>query len=391
MPIFKFDDFAKIINNGNKIVPKLNDKISIEVDRNYLYINQMAFPTGCAGDTGMVLMGSHTGMYWDVIPTIGSTGIQGPTGAFGGPPGATGLQGQTGLRGPAGINGTNGLTGIQGQTGLRGITGLYTIHEASANPTYMNNRDTYWDTEEEALYLKIENQWVQISAASQKGSTGTQGPTGAFGGPQGETGLSLAGATGLQGATGLPGSTGAQGVTGLRGLTGAGIQGTTGLIGPTGAFGGPQGATGLQGATGPVIVRYSFLAYNSQTRADVTGDGTVVSPVLFDSEVFDTGSCFTGSTFTCPVTGKYSFNVQIVSLGGGVRLHESILVTTKRNYVFSTQGQQVTSINVSVIADMDQNDIAFVFFKVSGTTKTVDIIGNGASDLYTFFSGSLVE
>lgn len=386
MPIFKFDDFAKIINNGNKIVPKLNDKISIEVDRNYLYINQMAFPTGCAGDTGMVLMGSHTGMYWDVIPTIGSTGIQGPTGAYGGPPGATGSQGQTGLR---------GTTGIQGQTGVQGITGLYTIHEASNNPTYMNNRDTYWDTEEEALYLKIENQWVQISAASQKGHTGTQGPTGAFGGPQGETGLSLAGATGLQGATGLSGSTGVQGVTGLRGLTGAGIQGTTGLIGPTGAFGGPQGATGLQGATGPVIVRYSFLAFNSQTRADVTGDGTVVSPVLFDSEVFDTGSCFTGSTFTCPVTAKYSFNVQIVSFGGGSRLLESILVTTKRNYVFSTQGQMSYSINVknnlSVIADMDQNDTAYVYFKVSGTTKTVDIIGSGGADLYTFFSGSLVE
>lgn len=281
MPIFKFDDFAKIINNGNKIVPKLNDKVSIEVDRKYLYINQMQFPTGCAGDTGMSLMATYTGLYWG-YPEAGSqghTGSQGPTGAFGGPPGQTGVQGITGLIGP---------TGIQGFTGSQGITGLYTIREANSNPTGLINMDTYWDTSEEALYIKAENQWIQISAASQKGTTGAQGRTGLQGttGFQGITGLQgrtgSQGFTGLQGRTGLIGSTGFQGPTGSQGLTGSqgqtgsrgltGMRGITGIIGSTGIQGltGSQGQTGSQGTTGLIGIT-GLRGLQGVTGISITG------------------------------------------------------------------------------------------------------------------------
>lgn len=76
-----------------------------------------------------------------------------------------------------------GATGAQGFTGAQGLTGLYTIQESSNNPTGAHNLDTYWDTEEEALFARItgSNTWAQVSAGSQQGAqgaTGLRGPTG---------------------------------------------------------------------------------------------------------------------------------------------------------------------------------------------------------------------
>ena len=128
--------------------------------------------------------------------------------------------------------------------------------------------------------------WVEPSSVGA-GATGAQGVTGAYGGPQGATGLgnftqktdfnvgvnvpeimwnfqdetfygyvtgvnhwvqisagSTVGATGLMGPTGIRGTTGAQGSTGIKGSTG--VQGATGRDGAYAA----QGVTGLQGATG---------------------------------------------------------------------------------------------------------------------------------------------
>jgi len=100
----------------------------------------------------------------DTTGTIqGVTGLQGVTGAFGGPQGDTGLRGVTGA-------GVKGVTGFQGETGIQGLLG---------------------------------NTGVGI-----QGSTGVQGV-------QGNTGIAGIGFTGLQGMTGVNGVQGVQGATGF--------------------------------------------------------------------------------------------------------------------------------------------------------------------------------
>lgn len=134
----------------------------------------------------------------------------------------------------------------------------------------------------------------------------------------------------------------------------------------------------------------SFLAYNSATRENVTGDGTGVI-CTFDSEVFDIGGNFASNTFTAPTTGKYQLNANVY-FGGLLAGHyfDLILETHNRNYA-AVQGYATfsnTSLNLSVLADMDAGDTARVTATASGGTKVVDIYG-GANG-YTSFSGFLV-
>jgi len=158
MPVWEFKDFADITYNARRITPKHNRSVSISVDDTNLYINDNAFPA-TAGATGQIMQCGGTGMSWVDLPFGGETGIQGTTGAFGGPPGSTGLRGPTGLDGAYAAMGVTGAQGLQGVTGLQGITGLRGL----------------------------------------TGLRGTLGPVGS------------------QGVTGIQGSSGLQGVTGMRG------------------------------------------------------------------------------------------------------------------------------------------------------------------------------
>jgi hypothetical protein len=81
MPVLDFDDFADITENGRRIEPRHNRKVGISVDKSFLYINDNAFVTGCAGFSGAVLMSSGTEMYWGEGGGWGATGLPGPTGA----------------------------------------------------------------------------------------------------------------------------------------------------------------------------------------------------------------------------------------------------------------------------------------------------------------------
>jgi len=143
-----------------------------------------------------------------------------------------------------------------------------------------------------------------------------------------------------------------------------------------------------------------FLAFNSATDANVTGDATLVT-VDFDTEVFDTGGNFASDTFTAPVTGKYQFNAQVrVNMdsshdGGYISLY---LVTSNRTYYYwHSIGTSSTreGISGSWLTDMDASDTAYIQVVVSGLpygtgTKDVDVDGNGTT-LLTSFSGSLIN
>ena len=138
----------------------------------------------------------------------------------------------------------------------------------------------------------------------------------------------------------------------------------------------------------------AFLAYNSATETDATGDGTAVT-VDFDTEVFDRGGDFASDTFTAPVTGIYEFSGAVIATGVTSSHDFDVrLVTSNRTYVVTYMSGAAAHAGVLhaswavAAADMDGGDTAHVQFMSSGSTKVVDIFGTSAPQ--TFFAGHLV-
>ena len=137
-----------------------------------------------------------------------------------------------------------------------------------------------------------------------------------------------------------------------------------------------------------------LLAYLSATQADVTGDGTVVSPVIFDTEIFDVGACYNNATgsFVAPVTGKYLVSAGVYYLGMSSGWYTGTnIVTSNRQY----GGQCTVAGNahfsgICTLADMDVNDELHVYAMSGGGTKVVDIYGH-ATYPYTYLGVALIE
>jgi len=139
-----------------------------------------------------------------------------------------------------------------------------------------------------------------------------------------------------------------------------------------------------------------FLARSSATALNVTGNGTVFSPVL-NSEVWDVKAVFTGGTFTAPATGKYLFNAQIMCQGIDATQTAGVitLTTSNRTYIkqyhpFLTYSGSLRSANAMyVLADMDAADTATLTVTISNGSLTADVTG-GTAPTSTFLSGILV-
>lgn len=141
----------------------------------------------------------------------------------------------------------------------------------------------------------------------------------------------------------------------------------------------------------------AVLAYNSVSDTSVTGNGTVIDPVDFDTEVYDVGDDFASDVFTAPVDGYYllCMRVAFASLTAGSRDGIADIFTSNRIYGNSTSHQIGVNagnwfVNLSCVADMDASDTAKVRARITGEgTDTVDIVGG--SPLHTFFSAFLLS
>jgi hypothetical protein len=136
-----------------------------------------------------------------------------------------------------------------------------------------------------------------------------------------------------------------------------------------------------------------FSVYLNATLSNCTGDGTVVT-IPFANEVYDIGSNYNTGTyqFVAPITGKYQLNA-FVCTGDGSTLNvfDFRIVTSNRSYEMYRQGAGPwDTLSLSVLADMDVNDIAYVTLTVSSGTKVIDILGN-PNPIITGFSGTLVN
>lgn len=139
----------------------------------------------------------------------------------------------------------------------------------------------------------------------------------------------------------------------------------------------------------------AFLAYNSSSDQNVTGNN-VVATVELDTEVFDQSSDFNNSTdtFTAPITGKYllSATVNLFGLNNGSHTFANLyIVTSNRTYQVQNERnpEDVLSLVCTVVADMDAADTASVQVMVSGGAQDVDLQGVNVNP-FTFFSGHLV-
>jgi len=139
--------------------------------------------------------------------------------------------------------------------------------------------------------------------------------------------------------------------------------------------------------TKPLQPAFCVLPSSNQDNIAVTSAVTVV----FGTERFDLGSNFASNTFTAPVTGKYQFNavIRFDNADSAALFYQLGIVTSNENYTSYIDpdfGQDAAywTLNVSVLADMDASDTAYVsLFQHSGTQQT-DV------SVDSWFSGYLV-
>ena len=141
----------------------------------------------------------------------------------------------------------------------------------------------------------------------------------------------------------------------------------------------------------------AFLATVSTTQSNIA-DGHV--QIEADNEIFDQNADYNTSnyTFTAPVTGRYSFQVNITTSDLAIDYHwvycyvgtsnRTCYVSSVDPRMFDTAGGY--SLGGAILVDMDANDTATLYFRSSAHgTNTVDIVAN-TTNPETYFSGYLV-
>ncbi len=124
----------------------------------------------------------------------------------------------------------------------------------------------------------------------------------------------------------------------------------------------------------------------TNTVTDATGDGTLVNPVIFDGELFDQNSNYDPTTglFTAPVTGKYLVTAALTfgDLGASHTSGEIRIVasgSTYSEYFNPGAGRDASNrytASITRIVSVTATNTIAILCSVSGSTKTVDILGN---------------
>jgi len=146
------------------------------------------------------------------------------------------------------------------------------------------------------------------------------------------------------------------------------------------------------------------MPLNSCVNADLTvaitnatGDGTNISPVIFNSELFDQNSNYNPATglFTAPVAGKYLVTafVTFSNLSAGHTSGELTIIASGANYksVFNPaairDSADLYTATITRIVNVAASGTIQLDAKVSGSTKTVGIQENA----FNQFSGMCIN
>lgn len=141
-----------------------------------------------------------------------------------------------------------------------------------------------------------------------------------------------------------------------------------------------------------------FFAYLNASTGAVTGDGTNVNPVPFNSVSFNDGSFSTVTyLFTAPRDGIYLLNSSITASNANGKtalshqfwVNAAPLMTQAKNPNLVTVGTNIYG-QVNGIVQMTAAQTAYVLFSISGGAKNCAIISAGAADPRTWFSATLI-
>jgi len=140
----------------------------------------------------------------------------------------------------------------------------------------------------------------------------------------------------------------------------------------------------------------AFLAYFTNATINLTGDGTVINPIIFDLETFDQNADYNTGTgvFTAPITGQYTFNASLAmnNIAAGHTKVDFAVVTTGGNFRLCDMSagacrtvDNLFTAEASCLAHMTAGDTAHIQGYVSGGAQTI-----GFQNLYeSYFSGKL--
>jgi len=168
------------------------------------------------------------------------------------------------------------------------------------------------------------------------------------------------------------------------------------------------------------LMKFKGLNDNGTSKATIlsmTSDGNVTMPsqpafqvrpasaqsniavstavtIVLGTEAFDVGANFASNTFTAPVTGKYQLNVEIrLDNIDTVAVYYHLNLITSNGTYFSIVDPGVLasdpaywSLGLSVLADMDASDTAYLAIYQAGGTAQTDINADTGN---TIFSGYL--
>jgi hypothetical protein len=158
-----------------------------------------------------------------------------------------------------------------------------------------------------------------------------------------------------------------------------------------------------------------LLSTNNTTAMNITGDGEITKPlqptfsvspasainnlainsyitIAFGTEHYDVGSNFASNTFTAPVTGKYQLSFQLYTLyidEDAAYTYWSILTSNREYFIIFDSGAfdqeaETWTPTLSITADMDANDTAYMRFYQSGGTAQVTV------STASYFTGALI-
>lgn len=143
-----------------------------------------------------------------------------------------------------------------------------------------------------------------------------------------------------------------------------------------------------------VIPSTAFLHYQNSTDSDKTGNGATHT-VDFETEVFDIGGDYAGTTFTARITGRYllSVSVYVSGITGAADSLQLSPITSNRTFehlIDSVNNLPIIKTMVwSMTVDMDANDtVTFTIVGTGEASDVWDIIGGAAPQ--TCVSGVLV-
>ena len=135
----------------------------------------------------------------------------------------------------------------------------------------------------------------------------------------------------------------------------------------------------------------AFNVVKTTTQSNIATGSEVT--VTFQVELFDQNADFSSNTFTAPVTGRYllSTRVRLEDVDTAADYYILKIITSNRNWInimnpdFTGDGD-FHSQELTVLADMDAGDTAYVIVNQSSGTAQTDIVGDSS---YTYFCGFL--